>query len=273
MKKPKIGLALGGGAARGLAHVGVLEVLHRAGVAVDMVAGTSAGALIGALYAAGMSPARIKKLVREELDWLGLASLIDITLSKTGFIKGRKLLKALRDVFGGEPDFSALKLPFACVAVDLNTAEEIVISEGSVLEAVRASISIPGIFMPVWRDKRCLVDGVLMNPVPVDVTRRMGADFVIAVNVLPPFGGATGAGEDTSAPPVADNILSILLQSAHVMALPRLEKSLAAADMVIQPEVGYLRAEEFHRVREFIIQGEMAAEQALPALKKKLRSH
>lgn len=273
MKKPKVGLALGGGAARGLAHVGVLEVLHRAGVSVDLVAGTSAGALIGALYAAGMSPKRIRKLVLEEMDWLGLASLIDITLSKTGFIKGRKLMNTMRDVFGGEPDFSALELPFACVAADLNTAEEIVIDEGSVLEAVRASISIPGIFTPLWRDKRCLVDGVLLNPVPVDVVCRMGAGFVIAVNVLPPFGGVTGAGGDAGAPPVADNILSILLQSAHVMALPRLKKSLAAADAVIQPEVGYMGPEEFHRVKEFIIQGEIAAEQALPALKKKLRSH
>jgi len=183
LSRKKVGLALGGGAARGLAHIGVLEVLEKEGIPIDMIAGTSAGAAIGALYAEGKDTSRIKDLVLD-IKWWRLAPLVDLALPKTGFIGGRKV-KELLKLMIGDIEFGDLKIPLACVAADIMTGEEVVIKEGSVLEAVRASISIPVVFtVAKWRG-RYLVDGGLVNPVPVSVLKRMGADFIIAVNVIP----------------------------------------------------------------------------------------
>jgi NTE family protein len=272
-KRLKVGLALGGGAARGLAHIGVLEILYRAGVPVDIITGTSAGAIFGALYACGMKPARIRRMVQDEMDLFRLGRLFDITLGKAGLIRGRKVVKVLEKVFGGDIDFTELTTPFACVATDLNNGEEVIMRQGSVLSAVRASISIPGIFTPVRRDDRVLVDGGLRNPVPVDVARAMGADFVIAVNVIPSGAKSPVKGqENPEMPVVTKTVFSVLLQSVYIMSLPMINRSLQAADFTIQPEVGYIGAEEFHRVKEFIVQGELAAEENLPLLKQRLRA-
>jgi NTE family protein len=271
-KKLKVGLALGGGAARGLAHIGVLEILHRAGVPVDIVTGTSAGAIFGAVYACGMKPDHIRRMAQGELDLFRFGKLFDITLREAGLIRGRKVIKALEKVLGGDIDFTDLTTPFACVASDLNTGEEVIMRHGSVLSAVRASISIPGIFTPVRRDGRVLVDGGLRNPVPVDVARAMGADFVIAVNVIPSGVKSLVKGPgNPEMPVVTKTIFSVLLQSVYIMSMPMINRSLQAADFTIQPEVGYIGAEEFHRVKEFIMQGELAAEENLPLLKQRLR--
>ena len=184
MEKRKIGIALGSGSARGLAHIGVLEVLQKEGIPVDMVAGTSAGAMIGALYAQGKDIDMMKSLAIS-LKGRKLVPLIDPSIPKSGLIQGRRIKRLLSSYLGGNTRFEEMKLPFACVATDIETGEEIVINQGSVLDAIRASISIPGIFSVTrWKD-RYLVDGALVNPVPVDVLIRMGADFVIAVNVIP----------------------------------------------------------------------------------------
>ena len=180
----KVGLALGGGAARGLAHIGVLDVLQKEGIPIDMIAGTSAGAVVGAIYAWNQDTARIKKEALE-VNWRKVAPLIDPSLPKSGLIKGKKIKDLLASYIGGNIKFSDLKIPFACVATDIDTGEEVVIDQGSVPEALRASISIPGIFTVVKREGRYLVDGGLTNPVPVNVVKRMGADFIIAVNVIP----------------------------------------------------------------------------------------
>ncbi len=184
MEKPKIGVALGSGSARGLAHIGVLEVLQKEGIPIDMVAGTSAGAVIGGLYARGKGIDEIISLALE-LKGRKLVSLIDPSFPKSGFIKGGRVKSLLSSYFGGDINFDEMKLPFACVATDIETGEEVVIDQGSVLEAIRASISIPGIFSVARWEGRHLVDGALVNPIPVDVLRRMGAGFVIAVNVIP----------------------------------------------------------------------------------------
>jgi len=209
----------------------------------------------------------MREMVLDKLKWQHFGSLVDISLPKAGFISGKKLMQTLREVFGGEPDFSELKKPFACVAVDIDSGEEVVMRQGSVLEAVRASISIPGIFVPAKREGRYLVDGGLLNHLPVDVAREMGADFVIAVNVFPkPMPADDAARQGT----VARTVSKVLLQSIYIAARERIERSEKLSDVVIRPEVAYLGAEEFRHVREFIVQGEIAAEDIIPDLKHRL---
>lgn len=184
LKKRRIGLALGSGAARGLAHIGVLRVLQEERIPIDMVAGTSAGAMIGGLYAHGKDLEELESLAAE-LKAPKLISLVDPSIPRSGFIAGRNVRRLLSSYFEGDVQFDQLKLPFACVATDVETGEEIVFDQGSVLDAIRASISIPGVFSVARWKGRHLVDGALVNPIPVDVLLRMGADFVIAVNVIP----------------------------------------------------------------------------------------
>ncbi|MFC1965114.1 patatin-like phospholipase family protein [Chloroflexota bacterium] len=183
MRRKKIGLALGGGAARGLAHIGVLDILQKEGIPIDMVAGTSAGAIVGALYAQGKDAGQIKSLALE-FGSRKLASFVDPYLPKSGFIRGKKIHDLLVSYIG-DVRFSDMKIPFVCVATDIETGEEVVINQGSVPEAVRASISIPGIFAVTRWEGRYLVDGGVVNPVPVNVLKQIGASFIIAVNVIP----------------------------------------------------------------------------------------
>ena len=179
----KIGCALGGGAARGLSHIGVLKVLHENGIAPDIITGTSIGALIGALYAGGLEPVDIERIVLG-LDWKKLLYLADMTLPLNGLLQGRRVVSLLKSILGNTT-FSQLRCDFACVATDIISGEEVILREGSLVEAVRASISIPGIFTPVQIGGRYLVDGGLVNTVPVSVCRKMGAEYVIGVNVIP----------------------------------------------------------------------------------------
>jgi NTE family protein len=179
----KVGYALGGGAARGLSHIGVLKVFEEHGVFPNIITGTSMGALIGALYAGGIKVGDIEQLaVRLGLGRLAL--LADMTLPFSGLIGGRRVISLLKTILG-DLTFSQLKYDFACVATDINTGEQVVLREGSLVEAVRASISLPGIFTPIRVKGRYLVDGGLVNEVPVSVCREMGAGYVIGVNVIP----------------------------------------------------------------------------------------
>jgi len=184
LEKRKVGIALGSGAARGLAHIGVLDVLQKESIPIHMVAGTSAGAMIGALYAYGKQPDELEFMALN-LKRRTLVPLADPAIPKSGFIKGRSIKRLLFSYFGRDVQFDELRLPFTCIAADIETGEEVLINHGSVLEAIRASISIPGVFSLVRRNGRYLVDGALVNPIPVDVLMRMGADFIIAVNVIP----------------------------------------------------------------------------------------
>ena len=183
-ERKKVGLALSGGAARGLAHVGVISVLHEAGIPIDMIAGTSAGAIMGAVYARHLDTEKMREYALDP-SWKKRAPMIDPSFPKTGFIKGKKIENLLASFLGGHIDFKDLQIPFACVATDITTGEEIIFNSGSVTAALRASISIPGIFTLTRQRGRYLVDGGLTTPVPVEVVRQMGADFVIAVNVNP----------------------------------------------------------------------------------------
>ena len=183
-KKLKIGLALGSGAARGLAHIGVLKALIEEGISIDYISGSSIGALVGAYFASKGEVATLEEMVLG-IDWRKLARLIDPNLifMLKGLIHGQKIKELLQAIIG-DIEFKDLKIPLAVVATDINTGEEVIIKEGSVIEAVRASISMPAIFMPVKYGRRFLIDGGVVNPVPAGVVRNMGATFVIACNVI-----------------------------------------------------------------------------------------
>jgi len=271
MRDKKIGLALGGGSARGLAHIGVLEVLDREGIPIDMIAGTSAGAIVGALYAQGKTITEITDLALG-VERYNLARLVDLSLPRTGFIKGKKIKELLASFIGGDIKFSDLKIPFACVATDIDTGEEIVIDRGSVPEAVRASISIPAVFTVVKRGGRYLVDGGLVNPVPVNIVKQMGADFIIAVNVIPGVTDRTHRvdreGTESSKEP---NIIHIIMQSIYIGTYSMVKASLEMADIVIEPEVVHIGSGDFHRAQECILQGELAAQNSISEIKRGLK--
>ena len=270
MTKRKVGLALGAGAARGAAHIGVLEILEKEGIPIDMIAGTSAGAVAGALYAQSPNASRIKKLALE-LNWKRLAPLIDLSLPKTGIIKGKKIKDLLISSLGGDVNFRDLRIPFACVATDIESGEEVVIDSGSVPEAVRASISIPALFTLVKRDGRYLVDGSLINPVPVSVVKQMGADFVIAVNVIPDVAEhAHRVNKEREESAREPNIIHILMQSTYIGTYALVRASLEEADIVIEPQTAHIGAGEFHHAQEGILQGELAAQAAIPEIKRRL---
>jgi NTE family protein len=183
-KAPKVGLALSGGAVRGIAHIGVLKALEEASIPVDMIAGTSAGAFVGACYAKERNVALLQETALG-IDLKKLPRLVDLNLISLGkgFVHGQKVKSILLSCIG-DVEFEDLKIPFAVVAADAESMEEIVINKGSVVEAVRASVSMPVIFTPVKWGDRFLIDGGVVNPLPVDVVRKMGAEIVIAVNVL-----------------------------------------------------------------------------------------
>ncbi len=180
MSRPRIGLALGSGSARGLAHLGVIRAIEDAGIEIDFIAGTSMGALIGAIHAAG----KLDELEATFLtfDWRRTASFFDVVLPKSGLLDGVRVSELVRAHIRADT-IETLARPFAAVATDIVSGEEVVIRSGDVIEAVRASLSVPGIFTPVRSNGRILVDGGITNPVPVTAARAMGADIVIAVDL------------------------------------------------------------------------------------------
>jgi NTE family protein len=267
--RKKVGLALSGGAARGLAHVGVISVLHKEGIPIDMIAGTSAGAIMGAVYARHRDT-DIMKTYALDPGWKKRVPMIDPSFPKTGFIKGKKIENLLASFLGGHIDFKDLQIPFACVATDITTGEEIIIDSGSVTDALRASISIPGIFTLKKHEGRYLVDGGLTTPVPVDVVRQMGADFVIAVNVNPDVVDRQSIKTSPKKPDKAPNIFQVLIQSIYITTYSLARTNLESADVVIEPDIADISASEFIRTPELIDLGESAASAVLPEIKRKL---
>ncbi len=180
--RPKIGLALSGGGARGLAHIGVLKEFKKANIPIDFLAGTSMGGLIGAAYAAGIEPEQIEEIARRYSSTRRLMRLMDPTVPRHGLFQGDTLHSFFRNILS-ELQFSDLRIPLTLVAVDLDTGREVRLCEGNVADAVRSTVSLPGIFAPFERNGSRLVDGGLLNNLPSDVVREMGADQVIAIDV------------------------------------------------------------------------------------------
>jgi len=255
-KLPKVGLVLGGGAARGFAHVGVIRVLEREKIPIDLIVGTSVGSFVGAIYA--------DKKNSFELEWTAFSleekDLFDYTfISPTqGFVRGERLEEfVLKKVSARE--LQQLKIPLGVVATDIQSGEVVVLQTGSVARAVRASSAIPGIFIPVRYQGRLLVDGGVLNNVPVDVARKMGADVVIAVNL--------GGGKKSAQ---VNNIFDAIVQSLYLMSIESTEARLREADVVIQPQVSQIGMIDFSRKKELLTLGIQAAEQALPRIREKL---
>lgn len=264
MPKRKVGLALSSGAASSLAHIGVLIVLEKEGIPINMIAGTSTGALIGALYAQGKNINEIKNLIID-LGRRRTALIIDPGFPKTGLIRGKKLENWMRAIMG-DLKFEDLRLPFACVATDIKTGEPVVINQGSVVEGLRASGSFPVIASVVKRDGRYLVDGGLVNPAPVDVLRAMGADFIIAVNAIPNRGNSSKPSNK------APNIFKVLKQTIRIAQYQAVRASLIGADVVIKPQTTHIRFSDYHRVEECILQGELAAQSSIPEIKRQINA-
>jgi len=179
-KEKKIGLALGSGSARGWSHIGAIEAIEEAGIPIHCIAGTSIGAFVGAVYATGDLPS-LKEFALQ-MDWKKVVSYFDVVFPKSGFMDGKKVY----DLFTMHTEaktFNDFKIPVSMVATNIKTGEKVVISTGNIIEGIRASVSVPGVFTPVRRDDLLLVDGGLVDPTPVSVVKEMGADFVIAVDL------------------------------------------------------------------------------------------
>jgi NTE family protein len=253
----KIGLALGSGAARGLAHIGVLKSLQSMGIRIDMISGTSMGALVGAIFAKGEEIDLMKDLAND-LGAKRLSFLTEPTLSRTGLISGLKINNMLKSIFG-DMDFQELKIPFACSATDIENGREVVIDRGQVREGVRASCTIPVILAPIKIEGRYLVDGALVNPLPADLLKKMGADIIIAVNVAPLEYDNFNNNDIKKDRRKNPNILSIAFQTVNIIASQRLLACMDHADIIISPQVNHISRGDFHRVDELIRQGELAA--------------
>lgn len=181
-KKSGIGLVLGSGAARGLSHIGVLKVLEEHNVPVDYIAGTSIGAIIGGLYAFGLSAFEIEKIV-EDVGTKGWVKILKPTLSHSGFMSGKSVVEFFKSIVGNVR-IENLKIPFSCVATDFSSGEKVVFSKGKLIDAMRASMSIPIVFSPAIFEEKIFLDGGLTSGLPIGTIRNMGANFVIAVNVI-----------------------------------------------------------------------------------------
>ncbi|MDD4858640.1 MAG: patatin-like phospholipase family protein [Dehalococcoidales bacterium] len=268
--RKKVGLALGSGAAKGMAHIGVLEVFQKEGIPIDFIAGTSIGAAIGAIYAHSQDATALKMRVLE-LTPSKLARLIDPAMPKSGFLKGRKIKDLLASFLDGAVRFGDLAIPFACVAADIDTGEEVIFERGSLLEAVRASISIPAVFTVAKARGRNLVDGQLVDPVPVDVVRKMGAEFVIAVNVIPDMHTRVAAADGSPGEKQQEpRLMYVMMQSLYIATYKLARTAMEGADVIIEPPVAGIGSGDFHRAEECILQGELAAEDAVIEIKRRL---
>ena len=254
----KIGLALGGGAARGFAHIGVIKVLEAQGIVPDIVVGTSAGSLVGALYAAGNNGYALNKLALE-MDEAAISDWsVPLFAKSSGVFKGEGLQNYVNKIVGSQP-LEKFKLPFGAVATDLNSGQPILFRRGNAGLAVRASSAVPGVFQPVRIGAHSYVDGGLVAPVPVRFAREMGADFVIAVNI-------------SSQPnaQAASSSIDVLLQTFAIMGQSINQFELKEADIVIRPDLGTMGGSDFASRNAAILAGEQAATAVLPEIKKKL---
>ncbi|WP_273125356.1 patatin-like phospholipase family protein [Bacillus weihaiensis] len=242
-KQPKIGLALGSGGARGFAHLGVIKVLRDAQIPIDLIAGSSMGALVGSFYASGIS---IDRLYQFALAFKRKYYL-DFTVPKMGFISGNRVKELIR-LFTHRKHFSELDIPVSVIATDLYNGKKVVFTEGLVADAVRASIAIPGIFVPEKIDGRLLVDGGVVDRVPVSVVKDMGADIVIAVDV-----SHVKHNEDIT------SIFDVILQSLDIMQDELVHHRKIASDIMIRPHVEQYSSRAFKNIKEIIETGEHEA--------------
>ena len=290
----RVGLVLGGGAALGIAHIGVLKVLEREGVPVDVVAGSSMGALVAALWVTEYDAACLTDIAQQFQDQRSMLKLLDPVIPISGVIGGR-LIKRWLHRFLGDKDFHDTRLPLRVVAYDLNNRQELVYESGRLIDAVRKSISIPGVFEPVVEDNRVIIDGGVLNPVPTNVILNLGIHKIIAVNVLQSpeevIKGYTTKqavleekkkvsflrapikflkqqvvkriNQALPRPTISNIIVQTLLASEYEVS----KQALRDADVMIHPDLSGIQWYELYRVKDLIARGEEAAEKAMPAIR------
>lgn len=253
----KIGLALGSGAARGLAHIGVLEIFKKYNIPIDMISGSSAGALIGSMYCCDLDLKYVKILAKN----LNQKDYIDIGVPRTGLIRGKKIEDMLK-LLTKNCEFKDLKIPLVVVATDLKNKELKVIDEGRVYEAVRASISIPGVFTPYFKDEMTLVDGAVLERVPARILRDKGMDFVIGVDV--------GFNLTTSN---CKSIFHVLYETIDLMSHELFLLKKQEADIMIRVDLNDIDPTRFDLVDLFVERGTYAAENVMPEILKYIKMH
>ncbi|MBP2240012.1 NTE family protein [Cytobacillus eiseniae] len=252
MHRPKIGLALGSGGARGFAHLGAIKVLKDEGIPIDLIAGSSMGAMVGSFYGAGLDIDRLYKLSTA----FKRKYYLDFTVPRMGFIAGARVKELIR-IFTHGKTLEQLDIPVRVVATDLMTGEKVVFDQGPIADAVRASISIPGIFVPEKVNGRLLVDGAVVDRVPVSVVKDMGADIIIAIDVS----HVKTSVEITS-------IYDVIMQSLDIMQMELVGHRVVAADIIIRPSVEMYSSRAFTNIDEIIQIGEDETKKHILSIKK-----
>lgn len=253
-KPPRIGLALGGGAARGFAHIGVLQVLEEQGIKPDLVVGTSAGSVVATLYASGKTPAELTSMAMT----LDESSITDWVFPGRSLLKGEALAKFVRNLTAGR-QIESMRVPLGIVAADLQNGQPILFRRGDPGVAVRASSSVPGVFEPVKISGREYIDGGAVSPVPVRFAKQMGADVIIAVDI-----SAIPEGQSTK------GAVDILLQTFNIMGHAISQYELQDADVVMRPKLEGIGSAEFSARRLSILAGREAALMVMPQLKERI---
>lgn len=253
---PKIALVLGGGAARGFSHIGVIKMLDALEIKPDIIVGTSAGSVAGALYAAGYDGFTLQEMAFD----LEQSMVTDWSVFGKGLIKGKALEEYVNKAVGNK-GIEQLKRPFACVATQLKTGQPVLFQRGNVGMAVRASSSVPGVFEPVIIGGEEYVDGGLVSPVPIRYAKQLGADFIIAVDV------SSAASREE-----AISKLSILMKTYTIMGNSIRDAELPLADVVITPKLDAINSTDFASKHKAILAGERAALAAAPQIREKLRA-
>ncbi|HZK40221.1 MAG TPA: patatin-like phospholipase family protein [Atribacterota bacterium] len=286
-EKLKVGLALGGGGARGLAHIGVLKVLERDNIPIDLITGTSMGAIIGGAYALKKDISAIEKIaekyskisefnidfsfsekerkdkpffLKKMSDFLKKGYIINLELRRKYIDEGEEIKKIIKDLVGDKA-FTDTKIPFAVVAADLVKGEKVILNQGKLFDALLASSSIPGMFPPVILDKKILVDGGIVDVVPIQAAQSLGANFVIGVNV----------GQTIKKRVEFDNAVEIFFRSDSITSAELRKLQLSFADVVITPKIGRFHWSDFSKSGQCIREGEIAAQNIILELKKKLK--
>lgn len=254
--KPVVALALGSGGDRGFAHIGVIKVLEANGIKIDMVLGTSAGSVVGALYAGGYSGIELEKLALE----MDREKLKDYDFSRRGYVRGEQLQDFINRALKNR-SIEQLERPFIATATQLRTGKTVAFNHGNTGMAVRASSSIPGVFYPVMIDGEEYVDGDLKKPVPVTLAREMGADFIIAVDIS----------QQPAHHPAPEDIIDILKQSLRIMRQSILSHELETAQVVIRPEIDITPEIDANSKLRLIKTGEEAATAAMPQIREWLQ--
>lgn len=277
-----VGVALGGGAAFGIAHLGVLKVLESNGIPVDLVAGCSQGSIIGIGYAAGISVDEMIEMAQRLGRRQNALLPVDLTLTKPGLLAGDKFVEIFRPLLGAKLSFEDLVMPCRTVATDVEGGERVSIGTGSLVDAFRASASVPMVFSPIKLNDRVLVDGGVSDPVPAEIVNMMGADLCIAVNVVPPLKKGVENGiskairmmswfnpltwiEDSAGLP---NMFDIIMNAMQTLQYELGNFKAISADVLINPELSDFTWVEYYRSDELIQRGMAAAEQAMPAIRR-----